>query len=123
MGRFAPVKRLGSYLAAGVFVAAGAGAPAPPQHGIKLLIPSNDTCAAFVRALNSGDAAGMLNLGGWALGYLSGVAVATDRNILGGRTSEGLMDRLALECQRQPQRSLSAIVQQIARDLLAGGPQ
>jgi hypothetical protein len=90
------------------------------QQGIRVLIPSDDTCSAFVAALNSGDRAMMLDLGGWALGYLSGVAQQSGKNILAQSTSESLMDRIADGCQRGPNRAMSAVVMEIANSLLAG---
>jgi hypothetical protein len=90
------------------------------QPGIRVLIPSDDTCSAFVAALNSGDRAMMLNLGGWALGYLSGVAQQSGKNIIAQSTSETIMDRIAEGCQRDPNRAMSTVVMEIANSLLAG---
>jgi hypothetical protein len=89
------------------------------QRGIRVLIPSDDTCNAFVAALNSGDRATMVDLGGWALGYLSGVAQQSGKNILGQTTSEAVMDRIAESCQRGPDRAMSAVVMEIANGLMA----
>jgi hypothetical protein len=89
------------------------------QNGIKILIPSDDTCNAFVAALNSSDRAAMLNLGGWALGYLSGLAQQSGKDILHDVTSQSLMDRIADGCQRQPNRDMSAVVMEIGNSLLA----
>ena len=94
--------------------------PSAAQQGIRMLIPNDDTCTAFLAALNSSDRAAMLNLGGWALGYLSGIAQQSGKDILRGTTSEGLMDRIAESCQRQPNRPMSAIVMEIANSLVAG---
>jgi hypothetical protein len=89
------------------------------QPAIRLLIPSDDSCTAFIAALNSGDRATMLNLGGWALGYLSGIAQQSGKNILAQTTSESLMDRIADGCQRDPNRAMSAVVMEIANALVA----
>jgi hypothetical protein len=89
------------------------------QQGIRVLIPSDNTCSAFVTALNNGDRETMLDLGGWALGYLSGVAQQSGKNILAQTTSESLMDRIAEGCQRGPNRAMSAVVMEIANSLLA----
>jgi hypothetical protein len=89
------------------------------QQGIKILIPSDDTCNAFVAALNSSDPSAMLDLGGWALGYLSGVAQQSGKDILHDVTSQSVMDRIADACQRQPNRALSSIVIDIGNSLLA----
>jgi hypothetical protein len=94
-------------------------APAFAQSGIRVLIPSDDSCNAFVAALNSGDRATMLDLGGWALGYLSGIAQHSGKNILGPVTSESLMDKIADGCQRDPNRAMSTVVMELANSLLA----
>jgi hypothetical protein len=93
--------------------------PVDAQSGIRVLIPSDDSCNAFIAALNSGDRGTMLNLGGWALGYLSGTAQQSGKNILGQTTSESLMDRIAESCQRDPNRAMSTVVMEIANSLLA----
>jgi len=93
---------------------------AQAQKGIRVLIPSDDTCDAFVVALNNGDRSAMLNLGGWALGYLSGIAQQSGKDLLRDVTSEALMDRIAESCQRQPAKPMSSIVMEIANSLLAG---
>jgi hypothetical protein len=90
------------------------------QTGIRVLIPSEDTCNAFIAALNAGDRGAVLSLGGWALGYLSGIAQQSGKDILHDVTSEGLMDRIADTCQRQPNRAMSSVVMEIANSLLAG---
>jgi len=95
-------------------------APAQAQQGIRILIPSDDTCNAFIAALNSSDRAAMLDLGGWALGYLSGLAQQSGKDILKNMTSESLMDRIGDSCQRQPSRAMSAVVMEIGSTLLAG---
>jgi hypothetical protein len=94
-----------------------------PQPGLKILIPSDDSCAAFVTAMNSDDSAAMLNLGGWALGYWSALVEQTGQDILQNTTSQGLLDRLATECEAQPNTPLSSIVEAMGRSLLAGQPE
>jgi hypothetical protein len=94
-----------------------------PQPGLKILIPSDDSCAAFVTAMNSDDSAAMLNLGGWALGYWSALVEQTGKDILQNTTSQGLLDRLATECEAQPNTALSSIVAAMGRALLAGQPE
>ncbi len=98
---------------------AAAASLAAAQSGIKVLIPSDDTCNAFIAALNSSDRAAMLDLGGWALGYLSGVAQQSGKDILLDVTSQSVMDRIADACQRQPDRDLSLVVIEIGNALLA----
>ena len=103
-----------------VALALAAAAPAAAQKGIRILIPRDDTCSAFLAAFDGDDRLALLDLGGWALGYLSGIAQQSGRDILRDMTSEILMDRIADACQRQPNRPMSAIVSEIANSLLAG---
>ena len=93
---------------------------ADAQQGIKLLIPNEATCSGFLAALDNGDREAMLSIGGWALGYLSGVAEQSGKDILRDTTSEALMDRIAQTCQSQPQREMSSVVIEIANSWLAG---
>jgi len=99
-----------------------AASPGHAQKGIRILIPREDTCDAFIAALNNGDRAALLDLGGWALGYLSGIAQQSGRDILRDVTSESLMDRIADSCQRQPSKPISSVVMEIANSLLTGAP-
>lgn len=96
--------------------------PGQAQTGIRVLIPSDDTCTAFLAALDNGDRGAVLSLGGWALGYLSGIAQQSGKDILHDVTSQGLMDRIADTCQRQPNRAMSSVVMEIANSLLADAP-
>jgi hypothetical protein len=89
------------------------------QQGIRVLIPNDDTCNAFITAINSNDRAAMLDLGGWALGYLSGLAQQSGKDILHNVTGESLMDRIADSCQRQPSRAMSSVVMEIGNSILA----
>lgn len=95
------------------------GSPGHAQQGIKLLMPGDDTCSAFVAALNNGDRSTMLSLGGWALGYLSGIARQSGKDILHDVTSESVMDRIAEACQSQPGGAMSSVVMEIGNSLLA----
>lgn len=70
--------------------------------------------------MNSEDTAAMLNLGGWALGYWSALAEQSGKDILRETTSEDLLDKLATQCQAQPNTPLSSIVAAIGRALIAG---
>jgi hypothetical protein len=97
----------------------GIASPGQAQPGIRILIPSDDTCNAFIAALNSSDRAAMLDLGGWALGYLSGLAQHSGKDILHDVTSQSLMDRIADACERQPNRAMSAVVMELGNTLLA----
>ena len=89
------------------------------QKGIRVLIPRENTCSAFLAAFNGDDRLALLDLGGWALGYLSGIAQQSGKDILHDMTSEILLDRIADACQRQPNRPMSSVVMEIANSLLA----
>ena len=102
-----------------IALALAAAAPAAAQKGIRVLIPREDTCNAFLAAFNGDDRLAMLDLGGWALGYLSGIAQQSGRDILHDMTSESLMDRIAESCQRQPNKPMSSVVIEIGSALLA----
>ncbi len=94
-------------------------APAAAQPSIKILQPAEDTCAAFVQAMDAKDATQVLSLGGWALGFLSGVAEGRQKDILHDTTSEGVLDRLYAACQAQPAQPISSILETMARSLAA----
>jgi hypothetical protein len=94
--------------------------PSQAQKGIRILIPSDDTCNAFINAFNNDDRLALLDLGGWALGYLSGIAQHSGKDILRDVTNEGLMDRIADTCQRQPNKPMSSVVMEIGNSLLSG---
>jgi hypothetical protein len=96
--------------------------PSDAQKGIRILIPRENTCTAFIAAFNGDDRLAMLDLGGWALGYLSGIAQQSGKDILRDMTSEILMDRIVDACQRQPNKPLSSVVMELANALLAGAP-
>lgn len=93
------------------------GAAADP---IKILIPNDDNCSAYLAAMNSGDRATLLDLGGWALGYWSALATQSGKDILRDTTSEILLDKLAADCQAQPNTPMSTIAAAIGRALLTG---
>lgn len=95
-------------------------APAAAQQSIKILTPSDDTCAAFMAAVNTGDPGKAPALGGWALGFISGVAQGTGVDILRGATTQGVMNRLYAECQKQPGQPMSLALEEMARTLVRG---
>lgn len=103
-------------------VALALAASAPPGHaqkGIRILIPRDNTCSAFLAAFNGDDRLALLDLGGWAFGYLSGIAQQSGKDILRDVTSESLMDRIADACQRQPDKPMSSVVMEIGSALMA----
>jgi hypothetical protein len=90
------------------------------QTGIKLLMPAEDSCAALVHAMDSGDTTVMLSLGGWAFGFLSGIAQQSGKDILRNTTSQGVLDQLTAGCQKSPDKPMSSILEQLATTLMAG---
>jgi HdeA/HdeB family len=112
---------LSAMIAALAVVSAYAAAPTA-KRPIKLMIPSQDTCSAFVEALNGGDTATMLDLGGWALGFLSGVAQASGKDILGNTTSQVVMDQIAEACKNDQNKPISSIVESLSQSLMASTP-
>ena len=92
---------------------------ASADPSIKILIPTDDTCTAYVAAMNTEDRAAMLSLGGWALGYWSALAEQSGKDILHDTTSEALLDRLATQCQAQPAAPMSSVVEAIGRSLVS----
>ncbi|HLI20103.1 MAG TPA: hypothetical protein VKV32_03235 [Stellaceae bacterium] len=112
--------RNASLIATISFVVAALTCHAIADPAIKILIPSDDNCAAYVTAMNSDDRAAMLSLGGWALGYWSALAEQSGKDLLRDASSEALLDKLATLCQAQPNTPMSSIVETIGRELLAG---
>src|SRR6185312_11345823 len=71
-----------------IFAGLALTAPAMAQQRIKILAPSEDTCSALTAAMDAGDTSKVLSLGGWALGFLSGIAQESGKDILRDVTSE-----------------------------------
>ncbi len=93
--------------------------PSAAQQSIKVLTPTDDSCAAFVDAMKTGDPpAKMAALGGWALGFLSGVAQGTGIDILRGATTQSVMSQLYDECSKQPNKPMSLVLEEMARSLV-----
>jgi hypothetical protein len=92
---------------------------APAQQTLKILTPSDDSCAVFMIAMDSDDPPKVLALGGWALGFLSGVVQGTGVDFLKGATSEVVMNRLYADCKKAPTRPMSFVLEEMARSLVA----
>jgi HdeA/HdeB family protein len=94
--------------------------PSAAQQTFKILTPSDDTCAAFTAAMDSGEPPKTLAaLGGWALGFLSGVAQGTGIDILRNETMESVIKRLYHDCHEQPTKPMSLVLEEIANTLVA----
>jgi len=89
------------------------------QNTIKILTPNDDRCSSFIAAMDSGQPPLTVTaLGGWALGFLSGVAEGSNRDILRGESAQSVMSRLYVACKRQPNRLLSETQEEIAAALI-----
>jgi hypothetical protein len=94
-------------------------APAMAQQRVKILAPSEDTCSALTAAIDAGDTSKVLSLGGWALGFLSGIAQESGKDILRDVTSELILDRLYDSCKAQPARPMTLLAEELAESLVA----
>jgi hypothetical protein len=94
--------------------------PSVAQQSIKVLTLTDDTCTAFMAAIDSGDRNKAVGMGGWALGFLSGVAQGTGVDILRGATAQSVTNRLYSACQDQPGRPMSLVLEEMARSLVIG---
>jgi hypothetical protein len=96
------------------------GANANAQQSIKILTPTNDTCAAFIQAMEDNDKpAQTAGLAGWALGFFSGVAQGTGKDILRNAQTPDLIQKLYLLCKSDPYRPLSVAAEHMAQSLVA----
>ena len=88
---------------------------------IKILTPNSDSCAAFVKALDENEQPLLGALGGWAIGYLSGVAQGTGidflRNIKPPNTEVFL--RIYAECRKRPSQLMSVVLEALSRQMIA----
>jgi hypothetical protein len=107
----------GPAAAATLLILAFLSQPAAAQQKIQILTPTDDSCAIFTAAMDSGDPK-VVAQGGWALGFLSGVAQGAGVDILRGATAQGVMNRLYKVCQEQPRRAVSVVLEEIARSLV-----
>ena len=94
-------------------------APASAQQRIKILAPSEDTCAALNAAMDARDNGNVLSLGGRALGFLSDIAQESGKDILRDVTSELVLDRLYESCKAQPASPMTLLVEELAESLVA----
>jgi hypothetical protein len=96
--------------------------PARAQHTIKTLTPTSDSCAAFVRALDTNEEPLLLALAAWATGYLSGVAQGKGIDFLRRMESgnKSVIARLYVECRQQPEQLMSVVLERMSREMIAG---
>ncbi len=70
--------------------------------------------------MDTADKANLPALGGWALGFLSGVAQGAGTDILRNATAQGVMNRLYNDCKSQPAKPMSLVLEQMARSQMNG---
>ena len=86
---------------------------------VRILTPNVDSCSAYVKSMETNDNPTLMaGLGGWALGFLSGVAQGTDKDILRDAKAPDLFRQLYSLCKAQPGLPLSIAAEQMARALI-----
>jgi len=95
------------------------GGEASADQGIRLLAPPVDTCRAYTAAVFGNNRMTLVGFSGWFLGFLSGMAQATGIDFLRDAKEEDLNKRLYEECRAQPDKSLSSVVEEMAKNLMA----
>ena len=100
-------------------LALGMAAPSAGGQTVKILTPNDDSCDKFVAAMNAGDPTKVLALGGWAVGFLSGVAEGSNIDILRPMNVQEAMALLYSSCQQQPGRLMSEVLEDMAASLIA----
>jgi hypothetical protein len=90
------------------------------QQTVRVLTPSTDTCFAYTHAMEVNDNPVLTaGLGGWALGFFSGVAQGAGKDILRNVEAPDLFRQLYSLCKARPGQPLSVAAEEVARDLLA----
>jgi hypothetical protein len=95
------------------------GSEAGADQGIKLLAPPVDTCRAYTAAVFGNNRMTLVGFSGWFLGFLSGMAQGTGIDFLRDANEEDLNKRLYDDCRAQPDKSLSSVVEEMAKKLMA----
>jgi hypothetical protein len=86
-----------------VTVLAGLGMQASAQG---ITVRGSGTCQAYLEAVSNSVPEAVKELT-WLLGYLSGLAVATDVNVLGHDDAEGMVRWVYTYCQAHPAKYVS----------------
>ncbi len=89
------------------------------DQGIKLLAPPVDTCRAYTAAVFGNNRVTLVGFSGWFLGFLSGMAQGTGIDFLRDADEADLNKRLYESCRAQPDKSLSSVVAEMAKSLMA----
>jgi hypothetical protein len=95
-----------------------AGGQARAQQSIRILTPTNDSCAAYTKAMETGDATTVAAFGGWTAGFVSGVAQGTGIDFLRNEEAEKLFGELYANCLSAPSKLLSLAAEERARALI-----
>jgi hypothetical protein len=97
-----------------------AGWPAVAQQSIKILTPNTDSCLAFTSAVDANDRIMVLTLSGWAIGYVSGVAQGTGKDILRSANNLSVLNQVYDDCEKQPDKPFSLVLEELTRRLVIG---
>jgi hypothetical protein len=95
------------------------GSKTSADQGIQLLTPPVDTCRAYTAAVFGNNRMTLTGFSGWFLGFLSGMAQGTGIDFLRDANVEDLNKRLYEGCRDQPDKSLSSVVEEMAKSLIA----
>jgi hypothetical protein len=89
------------------------------QQSVKILTPTEDTCDAYTSAIDANEQQLLLGLGGWAIGYFSGVAQGAEIDFLRETSAPVLFKQLYSICLSTPDKPLSVAAEAMARELIA----
>jgi hypothetical protein len=95
------------------------GSETSADQGIKVLTPPVDTCRAYTAAVFGNNRMTLVGFSGWFLGFLSGMAQGTGIDFLRDADVEDLNKRLYEGCREQPDKSLSSVVEEMSKSLIA----
>jgi hypothetical protein len=95
------------------------GSETSADQAVKLLTPPVDTCRAYTAAVFGNNRMTLMGFSGWFLGFLSGMAQGSGIDFLGDADVEDLNKRLYESCRAQPDKSLSSVVEEMAKSLMA----
>ncbi len=69
--------------------------------------------------MKTGDPKSLLPLAGWALGFLSGIAQGTGKDILRNADDQQVMARLYSDCSKEPSLAMSVALERLAQTLVS----
>jgi hypothetical protein len=62
----------------------------------------------------------VLTLSGWAIGYVSGVAQGTGKDILRSANNLSVLNQVYDDCEKQPDKPFSLVLEELTRRLVIG---